>query len=153
MRDPFAELVSALNAAPEDDNAARVRIDPNRMTRTGAPEIVFAERKTPEDVLAALKALADANGRAIASRVTLGQFLFLESFTDDGYNIQPYPEARMLVLSRDTAPPPRSGGHIAVFAAGTSDLPVASEAAIVAREIGCEAPADRPVAPGNGAGG
>lgn len=138
MRDPFAELVSALNAAPEDDNAARVRIDPNRMTRTGAPEIVFAERKTPEDVLAALKALTDANGRAIASRVTPEQFLFLESFTDDGYNIQPYPEARMLVLSRDTAPPPRSGGHIAVFAAGTSDLPVASEAAIVAREIGCE---------------
>jgi NCAIR mutase (PurE)-related protein len=88
-------------------------------------------------MLSALRALADGNGRAIASRVTPEQFLALETFSDAAYDLQRYPEAQMVVLVRDATPSP-PGGHIAVFAAGTSDVPVASEAAIIAREMGCD---------------
>lgn len=138
MRDPFADLVAALNADTADDRDARVRIDPNREKRTGVPEIVYAERKTAEDMLSAMIALANANGRAIASRISPDQFQFLETFTSPDLTLSTYPEARMAVLARHDTSPTEHGGRIAVIAAGTSDRPVACEAAIVAREMGCE---------------
>lgn len=139
MKDPFFDLVAALNADPAEDHNPRVRIDANRANRSGVPEIVYAERKTAEDLLVAMSALADANGRAIASRVMPEQFLVLKTLADRDYSVQCFPEARMAVLVRNNAPPASpSGGRIAIISAGTSDLPVATEAAIVAREMGCE---------------
>jgi len=137
--DPFADLVAALNAPddPSGDNP-RIRVDPNRRARTGVPEIVMAERKTTDDVLSALRALAAANGRALASRLQDNHLADLKDFSDDGFALEIDVEARTAVLTTKGAAPPTLDGCVAIIAAGTSDRPVAREAAIVAREMGCE---------------
>jgi hypothetical protein len=118
---------------------ARIRIDATRADRTGAPEIVYAETKTTMDVVASLRALADANGRGIASRLKPDHIEELERFAEDGYALDLHAEARIAILVRDDAPALATGrGKVAVIAAGTSDRPVATEATIIAREMGCE---------------
>ena len=73
-RSPFADLRAALDAhsgsqVSETDVADAVRVDPSRWRRTGIPEVVYAEHKTPTDVVNALRRLAASQGRALASRV------------------------------------------------------------------------------------
>ncbi len=139
MNDPFADLVAALNAPDGiSTDVPHVRIDPNRRARTGVPEIVLAERKDTSDVLAALRSLAAANGRAMASRLQDRHIADLTGFNDDTFELQIDPEARIGILSRQGTNPPAHGGTVAVIAAGTSDRPVAREAVIVAREMGCD---------------
>ena len=137
MRDPFADLAAALDAAPDPDGSPRVRVDPNRERRTGVPEIVLAERKSTPDVLNALRALAGANGRALASRLQPRHIADLEGFSDPDFTLEVDHEAHMAVLARRDRPATACGATIAIVAAGTSDRPVAREAAIVAREMGC----------------
>lgn len=137
MRDPFADLVAALDDAPDPDGSPRVRVDPNREDRTGVPEIVLAERKSTPDLLAALRSLAVANGRALASRLQPHHIADLEGFTDPDHTLTIDHEARMAILARHDRPEPPCGGAIAIVAAGTSDRTIAREAAIVAREMGC----------------
>lgn len=139
MRDPFADLVAALNTPDRaGDGVPHVRVDPNRQTRTGVPEIVLAERKETDDVLSALRALAIANGRAMASRLQDRHFVDLANLHDEAFTLEIDREARIAILACANAPAPRHGGAIAVIAAGTSDRPVAREAVIVAREMGCD---------------
>ena len=64
---PFDAVRDAL-AAAESDDSETIRIDPGRAARTGAPEIVYAATKSTDDVERALVRLAQANGRAIATR-------------------------------------------------------------------------------------
>lgn len=138
MKDPFADLLAAMQRTPEQGDA-RIRIDPSRAERTGAPEIVYAQTKTTMDVIASLRELADANGRAIASRLTVEHIVELERFAEDGYTLDLHAEARIAILAREGTPTPHPGrGRIAVITAGTSDRPVGSEATIIAREMGCD---------------
>lgn len=137
MRDPFADILAALGADVEVDDRP-IRVDPIREARTGAPEIVYAESKRPEDVLAAMLALVEATGRAIASRVTPEIATYLGSRVPGDLHLRIEREARMAILSRPDAPIPSLAGTIAVLSAGSSDLPVAREAAIIAGEMGCE---------------
>lgn len=139
MRDPFADLAEALSREDAATSARppHLRIDPNREARTGVPEIVLAERKSTPDVLAALRSLAQSNGRAMASRLQPHHLADLEGFDDNGFALEIDHEARMAVLSRDGQPARQCSGAVAVIAAGTSDRPVAREAVLVAREMGC----------------
>lgn len=139
MTDPFADLRAALRAdddADSDDKA--VRIDPNRETRTGAPEIVFAETKTPEHLVEAMLALAEGNGRAIASRVTAAQMAYLQDRAFPNLQLTIHEDARIAILRYPAPPLSPTSGTVGIISAGTSDVPAAREAAIVAREMGCE---------------
>lgn len=138
MRDPFEDLAAALRGDDVREGSPRIRIDHNRLARTGVPEIVYAERKTTEDLLTALHELAVANGRAIASRMTPKQLAELRDVDEPDLALEIDDDARMAVLSHMDTPRPTGRGTIAVIAAGTSDRAVAREAMIVAREMGCE---------------
>lgn len=107
------------------------RLDTDRAARTGDPEVVFGQGKTPEQVVDLLRALADQDsGRpALATRLS--------------------DEARALVRERlpeavvhDTArcavlgALPAAAGTVCIVSAGTSDQGVAAEAALVARVHG-----------------
>lgn len=137
MTDPFADILAALHADPDADNRP-VRIDPTREQRTGAPEIVYAASKTPGQLVDAMLALANATGRAIASRVTNDQMPILRSCIPAHLQLETYPDARMAILRKADAPAPASTGTIGVLSAGTSDIPAAREAAVIACEMGCE---------------
>ena len=107
------------------------RLDAHRGLRTGDPEVVYAAGKTTDQVIALLTALHAQPGSrpAIATRVR-----------DDMFDavVAAFPGALTDVVGGCVAvgalPPP--AGNVAVVSAGTSDEPVAAEAAFVARAFG-----------------
>jgi hypothetical protein len=107
-----------------------VRVDTDRRARTGVPEVVLAERKTRAHIEAAMRELNARDGFALATRVAdreTGEALAAalpDAVFDAG--------ARALRCGRL----PASGRRIAVVCAGTSDLPVADEAAFVLEAFG-----------------
>lgn len=107
------------------------KVDLNRLRRRGAPEVVYGVGKTPEQLVAIFDALGAAGQNAFATRVSAGAAArVLERFPDAVYREVPR------ILTRDVTPLPRRRGKVAVLCAGTSDLPVAEEAAVTAERMG-----------------
>ena len=110
------------------------RIDHHRALRQGQPEVVFCEGKTPEQVVAICERLAAASGSFLGTRAN-----------EDVANRlrQRFPKLVWNTLARTVHLPaaeakersPRTGA-ILVVSAGTSELPVAEEAAVVAEAFG-----------------
>ena len=110
------------------------RIDHHRALRQGQPEVVFCEGKTPEQVVAICERLAEMSGGFLGTRCS-------EAHATAVGRVFPgavwSPVARTVHLvpgDRPGAPP--DAGTILVVSAGTSDLPVAEEAAVVAEVFG-----------------
>jgi pyridinium-3,5-biscarboxylic acid mononucleotide synthase len=107
------------------------RIDTHRGLRTGDPEVVYAEGKTPEQTVAILRELQalSATRPAIATRLPADTLPLIR---------EAFPDALLDEVARAVAvgPLPEPRGMVCVVAAGTSDAPVAAEAAFVARAFG-----------------
>lgn len=101
-----------------------INADVQRLARQGLPEVVYAAGKTLEQVGAAVKILLGANGCAIATRVAAEVAASLPS---SGARYDPVSR----VWSHGTLPALTGCAPVAVICAGTSDLPVAEEAARV----------------------
>lgn len=141
MTDPFADLVRALadnTEASNADSTAVIRVDPRRRERTGAPEIVLAERKSTGDVLRGLLALIDAEGIVIATRLTDRHLQELPAMLPERLNADVDTDARTIVVTDGHQPAEPTFAPIGVISAGTSDRPVAQEAIVVARALGSE---------------
>lgn len=136
-RRPFDALRRELTADAAAEVKGDIRPDPDRQTRTGAPEIVYGAGKTPDQVASALLALATANGRALATRCSADALAAAQRLTEDGWLVEPDPIAASVVIARPDAEAPAPGGPVGVIAAGTSDLRVAREIVVVLRELGC----------------
>ncbi|HEY0536776.1 MAG TPA: nickel pincer cofactor biosynthesis protein LarB [Actinoallomurus sp.] len=108
------------------------RLDTARAERTGDPEVVFGEGKTPGQIVAALRALHDAHpGRAIlATRLSEAA---LEECAEHLPEARLDPVGRTAVLGTG-----KTRGRVAVVAAGTSDLPVVRECAATIGVFGAE---------------
>jgi NCAIR mutase (PurE)-related protein len=113
------------------------RLDTGRTTRCGMPEVVLAEGKEPDQVIAIVERLVDVAGRCIATRVSGEQLrMITTAFEDTDISMQYYQPARALVIGR--APPAgKHGGIVGIITAGTSDIAVAEEARVIAEEMGC----------------
>lgn len=137
-RSPFADLRAALDAQTGSaiDGADAVRVDPSRWQRTGIPEVVYAEHKSPVDVVNALRRLAQSQGRALASRVKPQDVAAIAGALDGDLEVENVPAARCLIASRPGAGRLQRGGRVGVLSAGSSDVPVALEAALIAEEMG-----------------
>jgi NCAIR mutase (PurE)-related protein len=122
--------------APGDGGEPLARPDPDRERRKGVPEIVYAPGKTPEASLAIAQALFARSGRAVLSRVDQQlEELLRTSF--EPAQLTWHASSRMAVVKDTGFETPRGGGRVAVLTAGTSDVPIAEEAAVVAAEMGC----------------
>ena len=106
-------------------------IDHHRALRQGRPEVVFCESKTVEQVVGICERLAAASGSFLATRVTGPQ---IEALRHRYPMLQWNETGRVAHYSSGEIEP--RGGLIAVVCAGTSDLPVAEEAAAVAEALG-----------------
>jgi pyridinium-3,5-biscarboxylic acid mononucleotide synthase len=107
------------------------RIDHHRALRQGVPEVVFCEGKTVDQVLAICERLAAATGSFLGTRASDEVAARLQArFSTMVW----HPLARIVHLAG--ARPPVRPGTILVISAGTSDLPVAEEAAVVADALG-----------------
>jgi len=107
-------------------------VDHHRSIRCGFPEVIFCQGKTPQQVLAIFARLAAAGGCVLATRADRAAWEAVAAEFPDAQ----YREAARAITWRKAphAPPPR--GHVAVVAAGTSDLPVAEEARVTAEMMG-----------------
>ena len=128
-RVPAAEAFERLRRLPYDD-LGFAKVDLHRAVRAGGAEALFCPGKTPEQVVAILRALvvdhvnvlATRAGEEVASAVAAAGLPHV------------YHRLARLIVARPEA---REGiGLIVVAAAGTADLPVAEEAALVAESLG-----------------
>ncbi len=130
-------LSSATLNAPTAYVEDFARIDVDRAGRKGVPEVVLAERKTPEQTVAIARRMLQNDGRAIVSRAPEPILAALAEAFGDGVSFETSPGGRMTVLRQGTQPPPQDRGVVGIVSAGTSDLPAAGEAATLCREMGC----------------
>jgi len=113
------------------ENLGHTRVDHHRSLRTGLPEVIYAAGKTPEQTASIFDALAADGVDVLATRVNQATAdAVLARHPSAVHNVA----ARTLALRQGREAEPR--GHIAVLCAGTSDLPVAEEAAVTAETFG-----------------
>ena len=110
-----------------------VHIDRQREARQGFPEVVYAAGKTAAQVTAILSRLAaSSKGSVMATRVSPEQAAAVREVLPEAI----YDEvSRIAYLRRRTAPVDETR-RILVLTAGTSDIPVAAEAALTAELMG-----------------
>jgi pyridinium-3,5-biscarboxylic acid mononucleotide synthase len=114
------------------------KIDTARDVRTGFPEAILAEGKDDTDLVKIIQGCAK-RGRVLVTRLEEDRYLKiknkLEFLHKDGFKIEYNHKARILLLKNYET---EKNGKIGIITAGTSDIPVAEEARIVAEEAGCE---------------
>lgn len=107
------------------------RLDTGRASRTGDPEVVYGQGKTPTQVVEILRTLHAAHPEqaVLATRLSAAA---LEAVVEELPDVRVDEVARAATLG----PLPLARGTVAVVSAGTSDAPVAAEAALTARVYG-----------------
>ena len=103
------------------------KIDHHRTLRTGLPEVIYAAGKSPQQTAEIFTRMAATGADVLATRATPQHAAAIHLTHPQALY---HPEARTLTLRQSSPADPI--GHIAVLCAGTSDLPIAEEAAITA---------------------
>ena len=134
---PVDDALARLSAWPGED-LGYAHVDTQRASRTGDPEVIYGEGKDPEQIAGILGRLQAAGQDGMATRVAPEKALAVQALLAQA-GVEPqalrwHPRARLLHLKG--APEREPVGRIAVVCAGTSDLPVADEAALVAQALG-----------------
>jgi NCAIR mutase (PurE)-related protein len=126
-------VLDAMSAAPFDD-LGFARVDTQRHVRQGFPEVILGTGKTPAQIAAIADRIASRGHSLLVTRATPEAYAAVHSMVADAV----YHEvARAIVARRGDIPPGK--GTVLVVCAGTSDLPVAEEAAVTAEVMGNEA--------------
>jgi pyridinium-3,5-biscarboxylic acid mononucleotide synthase len=129
-RTAVPEALERLKDLPFED-LGFAKLDHHRALRTGMPEVIFAAGKTPDQVARIFAHMAKAGGNVLATRASRESYEAVRS-------VEPratfHETARAITLEQTKAAEGR--GNICVVCAGTSDLPVAEEAAITTRLMG-----------------
>jgi NCAIR mutase (PurE)-related protein len=141
-QDALLQLLASVErgALTPDEAAARLsslpfeelgfaRVDHHRSLRSGLPEVIYAEGKTVAHTLAIFSSLRADGVAVLATRVSAETAAAL---------LNAFPEAIHNAVARTVAirASEEIRGHVAVVCAGTSDLPVAEEAASTAETFG-----------------
>ena len=127
---PRAKVLSAFQAAPIA-SLGFAQVDTHRALRTGFPEVIYGGGKTPEQVVKIAGKLLERESRVLVTRVGAEHARALRR----KYKMAVHHQlARCVTI--ETAPLTKRPGMIAVICAGTSDLPVAEEAAVTAEIMG-----------------
>jgi len=125
-----AEAMDKLRNLPFED-LGFAKLDHHRALRTGMPEVIFAAGKTCDQIAEIFARMAQAGGNVLATRASREAFAAVQAAEPRAVFNEC---ARTITLEQVAAPAGK--GTIAVVCAGTSDLPVAEEAAVTARIMG-----------------
>ena len=125
-----AEGLERLRNLPFED-LGFAKLDHHRALRHGMPEVIYAAGKSPAETAEIFARMAMQGGNVLATRATQEHAAAVRASTPNAeYNQR----ARTITLVQDATE--RGKGVIAVLCAGTSDAPVAEEAAVTARVMG-----------------
>jgi NCAIR mutase (PurE)-related protein len=114
----------------------QARPDLARESRRGIPEVILAEAKTAEQVIAIARQFLDGVGRALISRISPETAAAVIAALPDA-TARLDEIARTLCLTLPHFTPVATGGHVGILTAGIADLPVAAEARFMAEAMGC----------------
>lgn len=131
-----AKQLSTIGAAPSTNatlNLGHTQVDLDRARRTGAPEVIYGEGKTPAQMTDITKALVGKEQSVLITRISEAQFNAIAEQLPD---VQYHPHARLAWLHPQSRRITPSATAIAVVSAGTSDSPVAEEAALTCEFYG-----------------
>lgn len=119
-------VLKRLRAMPFED-MDYARLDVHRDLRQGLPEVIFCENKTPSQVLAIMQRLGDHHDRVLGTRASQKTADFVrKGLPEADYD----PTSRLLKITGGDLPPKAQDDPYAmVVTGGTSDQPVAEEAA------------------------
>ena len=127
-----ADEVVAEVSVPSFEDIGFAKVDHHRAIRKGFPEVVFGPGKTPEQVGRLAEALLERSDRLLVTKTTLEAYRAVcEAVPDAVFDEM----SRTITVDRNAGGEPRPG--VVVACAGTSDLPVAAEAAVTAEIMGC----------------
>ncbi len=126
---PQAAEAALRSGGAEDLGFARVDLD--RPRRRGFAEVIYCPGKTPDQIAQIAGALIRAGQNVLATRATPEQFEVVGRACPAAV----YHKAAGLITVQ-TAPASVAVGQVAVVCAGTSDIPVAEEAALTASFLG-----------------
>jgi NCAIR mutase (PurE)-related protein len=128
---PVADALERLSRAPVEE-LDFATIDHNRALRQGFPEVIYCPGKTTPQIVAIAERIAERGDGFLATRAddtvraALGERFAAVQLNDLGRTAWLQPEV----------PAPRGTGDVLIVTAGTSDLPVAEEAAVTAGALG-----------------
>jgi NCAIR mutase (PurE)-related protein len=121
------------------------RLDINRELRKGVPEVIYALRKRDEDLEAIVRRFLADRGLALVSRLEPERAERLRGVLTegtegriDGLTFTFDPAAGVLAAHTADYHAPEPGGCVGLLTAGTTDIPVAEEAALVVSHMGCQ---------------
>lgn len=113
------------------EDVGYARIDHARASRQGFPEVIFGQGKTKEQILGIFEKLIERSPNVLITRTTSEVFGEVRNvFTESEWHA----EAKIIRVIRDKTE--LGTGEISVVTAGTSDIPVAEEAALTAETMG-----------------
>ena len=114
----------------EDNTTEFAEIDYDREKRTGFPEVIFGETKTPEQSSKIAKRIYDNSGLFLITRTNKETYdKVIQLIPEANFDS----EAKMIWLSKNKK---KSNGFVCVVSAGTSDIPIAKEVEITASLLG-----------------
>jgi NCAIR mutase (PurE)-related protein len=129
-RQTVNEALEALRYFPYAD-LGFARIDHHREVRTGYPEIIYCAGKTVEQVREIFTVMAASENNVFGTRADISMYDAVKSVIPEAVW---YREARIISVRKKEVSGPDTS--IAVITAGTSDIPVAEEAAVTAELLG-----------------
>lgn len=133
-----AERLLRANHVEEVGDLAK--LDIFRKTRTGTPEVIFAQNKKPQIVIDITKKFLQSKQFAIISRYNEDQKILIEKVfgRDEIYDLNLSELGKILVIKEKLYEFPKKGGIVGIITAGSSDIPVAIEAEVIAEAMGCK---------------
>ena len=109
------------------------KVDHHRELRHGIPEVIFAEGKEPEDIVAIAGSMLRKSGKLLITRAAKTIYRDIDTLCRKHKMKAKYFERSGVIMAGENG---RKRGMIAVFCAGTSDIPVAEEALATASFLG-----------------
>jgi NCAIR mutase (PurE)-related protein len=123
--------MEALRGLPYED-LGFAKIDSHRAIRRGIPEAVYCPGKTDDQIVSIVRRMVESRSLALATRASRATFERMRADLD-GIPVSYHEKARMVVAGKT---PSARRGNVLVVTAGTSDIPVAEEAAVTAEVLG-----------------
>ena len=115
------------------------QLDIFRKTRTGVPEVVYAQNKDPQLVIEIIKSFIKKNEFAIISRYTQEQQIFIKkNFESKDYDIEVNELGKIIIIKENLFNFVEKKGRVGIITAGSSDIPVAEEAKAIVKVMGCK---------------
>ncbi|KKM15578.1 hypothetical protein LCGC14_1694640 [marine sediment metagenome] len=131
-----AEKLLKVNIVEEIGELAK--LDIFRKTRTGIPEVIFAQNKDPQILMDIISGFLKNKKFAIISRFTEEQKnLISENLGNNAdYIIEINSLGKIIVIKEKSFKFNKKGGVVGIITAGSSDIPVATEANVIAEVMG-----------------